>query len=87
MQADACVGPWQQEVSLKSDALQILFRRRVKALEYKGWQIDKDRLNREFTGRKACAVPSPARQIVSSWAIETIPTVEVEERGPEPERV
>lgn len=78
---------WQQEVSLKSDALLILFRRRIKELEDKGWQIDEDRINREFTGRKACAVPSPERQTVRSWAIETIPTVNVEEKGAGPEHV
>nr|WP_180205589.1 aromatic ring-hydroxylating dioxygenase subunit alpha [Pseudomonas sp. SbOxS1]NYU05718.1 aromatic ring-hydroxylating dioxygenase subunit alpha [Pseudomonas sp. SbOxS1] len=69
---------WQQEVSLKSDALQIFFRRRVKELEQNGWRIDEDRLQRDFTGRKACVVPSPERQKVRSWAIETIPTVVTE---------
>lgn len=69
---------WQQEVSLKSDALQIFFRRRVKELEQNGWRIDEDRLGREFTGRKACAVPSPERRQARAWAIETIPLTLVE---------
>lgn len=68
---------WQQEVSLKSDALQISFRKRVQALEQRGWRIDDERLAREFTGRKACAVPSPERRNIRSWAIEPIPVVDI----------
>jgi phenylpropionate dioxygenase-like ring-hydroxylating dioxygenase large terminal subunit len=68
---------WQQEVSLKSDALQISFRKRVHELEKQGWRIDEDRLSREFIGRKACAVPSPERRNVRSWAIEPIPVVDI----------
>lgn len=64
---------WQQEVSLKSDALQISFRKRVQDLERKGWRIDELRLAQEYMGRKACAVPCPERRRVDSWAIEAIP--------------
>ncbi len=64
---------WQQEVSVKSDALQIAFRKRVKELEARGWRIDEERLAREYTGRVACAVPGPARREVVSWAIDAIP--------------
>lgn len=68
---------FQQEVSLKSDALQIAFRRGVQALELRGWRIDEERLARTFTGRMACAVPSPERRHVRAWAIEPIPLVDV----------
>jgi phenylpropionate dioxygenase-like ring-hydroxylating dioxygenase large terminal subunit len=64
---------WQQEVSVKSDALQIAFRKRVQSLEKLGWRIDEDRVAREFTGRTACVVPSPERRSVRAWAIEEIP--------------
>ncbi|WP_414920471.1 hypothetical protein [Pseudomonas sp. IT-P218] len=73
---------WQQEVSLKSGALQIFFRCRVKELEQRGWRIDEDRLEREFTGRTACAVPSSARQEVRVWAIERIPLTLVDATKP-----
>jgi phenylpropionate dioxygenase-like ring-hydroxylating dioxygenase large terminal subunit len=66
---------WQQEVSVKSDALQIAFRQRVKELEGRGWRIDEERLAREFTGRTACAVPGPDRRDIASWAIDAIPVV------------
>ncbi len=68
---------FQQEVSLKSDALQIAFRKDVQALEQRGWRIDEERLARTFTGRKACAVPSPERRQIRAWAIEPIPLVDV----------
>jgi phenylpropionate dioxygenase-like ring-hydroxylating dioxygenase large terminal subunit len=68
---------WQQEVSLKSDALQIAFRKRMQELEQRGWRIDEERLAREFTGRKACAIPSPERRNIRSWAIEPIPVVDI----------
>ena len=68
---------WQQEVSLKSDALQISFRKRVKELEQRGWRIDEACVAREFTGRKACAIPSPERRNSDSWAIEPIPVVDI----------
>jgi len=47
-------------------------------LEQNGRRIDEDRLGREFTGRKACAVPSPGRRQARAWAIETIPLTQVE---------
>ena len=68
---------FQQEVSLKSDALQIAFRKSVQVLEQRGWRIDEERLARTFTGRKACAVPCPERRHVSAWAIEPIPLVDI----------
>ncbi|WP_347555678.1 aromatic ring-hydroxylating dioxygenase subunit alpha [Robbsia sp. KACC 23696] len=66
---------WQQEVSVKSDALQIAFRRRLKELEAKGWRIDEGRIEAEYRGRRACAIPSPARRDATSWAIDAIPVV------------
>lgn len=65
---------WQHEVSVRSDALQIAFRRRLHALEAKGWRIDEARLAAEFAGRKACAVPSPARREGRVLPIEPLPT-------------
>ncbi|WP_285420229.1 aromatic ring-hydroxylating dioxygenase subunit alpha [Pseudomonas sp. efr-133-TYG-5] len=72
---------WQQEVSLKSDALQIALRQRVRELERQGWQIDEARLARDFNGRKACAIPCPERRQSSAWAIEPIPLVDVTAEG------
>ena len=62
---------------MKSDALQIAFRKRVQELKRLGWGVDEERLAREFTGRKACAIPSPERRNISAWAIEPIPVVAI----------
>lgn len=66
---------WQREVSVKSDALQIAYRRRVHELEARGWRIDEARVEREYRGRLACAIPGPARREVNGWAIDAIPVV------------
>jgi hypothetical protein len=66
---------WLQEVSIKSDALQIAFRQKIKELEERGWRIDEVRVEREFTGRTACVVPGPDRRDGGPWAIETIPII------------
>jgi len=68
---------WQEEVSVKSDALQIAFRRRIQALEKRGWAIDDDRLQREFSGRRAAAIACPARKAAASWAIPAVPLREL----------
>ncbi|RKP57833.1 aromatic ring-hydroxylating dioxygenase subunit alpha [Pararobbsia silviterrae] len=64
---------WQREVSVKSDALQIAFRQRLHELEARGWAIDEARVERDFRGRIACVIPSPARRHIKTWAIEPIP--------------
>lgn len=67
---------WQNEVSVKSDALQIAMRQRFREWERQGNAIDSDRIAREFTGRKACAIPCPSRRDTADWAIDAIPIVE-----------
>jgi len=65
---------WQDEVSVKSDALQIAFRRRLRELEASGWRLDDVRIQQEFSGRKACVMPSPERRNTVHWAIAEVPT-------------
>jgi len=65
---------WQEEVSVRSDGLQIAFRKTLKALQSRGWEIDLARMASEFAGRKACAIPCPARRESSAWAIAGVPT-------------
>jgi phenylpropionate dioxygenase-like ring-hydroxylating dioxygenase large terminal subunit len=64
---------WQQEVSVRSDGLQIAFRKRLKELERRGWRIDDARVASEYAGRAACVVPCPQRREGAAWAIEAIP--------------
>ena len=64
---------WREEVSVRSDALQVEFRKRLHALEDRGWKIDSTRIERELRSRSACAVPCPARRTWSSWVLPPIP--------------
>jgi phenylpropionate dioxygenase-like ring-hydroxylating dioxygenase large terminal subunit len=64
---------WREEVTLRSDGLQVAFRRRLREFEARGWKIDSERIGREYRGRRACVLPCPARRTVSSWVLETVP--------------
>lgn len=66
---------WQTEVSVKSDALQIAFRRHLRRMEQAGWRIDLQRLESEYNGRQACAVGCPERRTSEDWAIDEVPCV------------
>lgn len=67
---------WQQEVSVRSDALQIAFRQRLHDLRSRGWQLDEARVEEEFRGRQACAIPCPARsEAPGQWPIPAIPLI------------
>ncbi|WP_313958509.1 aromatic ring-hydroxylating dioxygenase subunit alpha [Novosphingobium sp. 9] len=67
---------WQDEVSVKSDALQIAFRKRLRMWEAVGNKIDESRLDREFRGRRATAIACPARRLTDfNWPIEEVPTL------------
>ncbi len=62
---------WQDEVSVRSDALQIAFRKRL--MDLKKFRIDDVRLHNYYVGKKACAIPSPNRGDKKTWVIDSIP--------------
>ncbi|MDE1140175.1 aromatic ring-hydroxylating dioxygenase subunit alpha [Paraburkholderia tropica] len=69
---------WQSEVSVKSDALQIAFRQRVRALEQRGWlaappgsgEAASEVENRLENKRAINVIACPARRDVSTWALD-----------------
>jgi phenylpropionate dioxygenase-like ring-hydroxylating dioxygenase large terminal subunit len=63
---------WREELTVKTDALQVSYRRKVRSLEAKGWKIDTPRIESEFVGRRACTLPSPARAN-ENFVLETVP--------------
>jgi phenylpropionate dioxygenase-like ring-hydroxylating dioxygenase large terminal subunit len=63
---------WREELTVKTDALQVSYRRKVRSLEAKGWKIDTPRIEAEFVGRRACTLPSPARAS-ENFVLETVP--------------
>ncbi|WP_321889158.1 aromatic ring-hydroxylating dioxygenase subunit alpha [Paraburkholderia bannensis] len=65
----ACVPEgWQSEVSVKSDALQIAFRQRVRALEQRGWLVSE--AAQDDARREVKVIACPARREVNTWALE-----------------
>ena len=68
------------ELSVKSDALQIAYRRlRKKAIE-NGWAIDRKRLQAELSRPGALVIPSPARreqaELERAWVHHEVPMQE-----------
>ncbi|MBQ46791.1 MAG: (2Fe-2S)-binding protein, partial [Zetaproteobacteria bacterium] len=68
-----------EEVSVKSDGLQMHFRRLRKKLYKKGWAIDVDKVNDKVKGRRAVVVPSPERKTPEGqdidWVLPEVPVV------------
>ena len=65
----------RDEVTVKSDALQMEFRRFVRRLESRGWQIDGERLQSDYGDRRAATLPCPARRTSAAWVIDNVPMV------------
>ena len=74
----------RDELALKSDAIQIAFRRKRQEWINRGWAIDLERLAKEGK-RKALKIPCPARRSEpkSRWTFDTVPTVEPKVRAKE----
>lgn len=74
------------ELSVRSDALQIAYRRlRKKALE-NGWAIDRKRIQTELTRQGAVVIPSPARRELAGEERAFVHhEVPVHEKAPAPE--
>jgi hypothetical protein len=66
-----------EELSVKSDGLQIAFRKTRKKFVDMGWSIDQDRLKAEVTGKRAAVIPSPKRtQDPQGWVLSPVPFLE-----------
>ena len=70
---------WREELTVRTDALQVSYRRKVRELESRGWKVDTRRIEAEFRGRRACVLPSPGRADPGqSFVLETVPFTGVE---------
>ena len=70
------------ELSVRSDSLQIAYRRlRRKALQ-NGWALDRTRIQKELTRPGATVIPSPARreqaELERAWVHHEVPVQEAE---------
>ena len=85
------VPAFEDELSIKSDALQIAFRKRRHEYIERGWAIDTDGVREKGGERRAMTIPSPDRSTVpdNEWVIDTVPLTEsLQPPGlvPEPKR-
>ena len=62
-----------EEVTVRSDQLQMEFRRMVRKFEARGWLIDSERLAREFEGKRAVTLPCPGRREHKPWVLDNLP--------------
>lgn len=72
------------ELHVKSDSVQIAYRKtRQKALA-KGWAIDMHRIQAEYSRHQAVVIPSPARrdnpELANAWVLKEVPTHHGEEK-------
>ncbi len=65
------------ELHVRSDALQISFRRIRNECLDKGWGIDTHLIQTEFSNKKAVVIPSPARreipELAQAWVMKEVP--------------
>ncbi len=67
------------ELSVKSDAIQIAYRKMRQKYIDKGWQVDTHRIKAEYGRQHAVVIPSPARkeipELAKAWVLKEVPTV------------
>jgi phenylpropionate dioxygenase-like ring-hydroxylating dioxygenase large terminal subunit len=64
------------DFSVSTDAIQLVYRRRMKEWANRGWRIDGDRAAALQAKGQLLVVPSPARREARAWQFESVPLVE-----------
>lgn len=68
------------ELHVKSDNLQIAYRKLRNSLLEKGWGIDMHKIRSELTGRTFTVIPSPSRrevpELARAWVMKEVPTTQ-----------
>ena len=72
------------ELSVKSDALQIAFRRACQRYKDRGWAIDNEQVRARDPEQRAMSIPSVKRTEASRdhWVIDTVPLTEPRHQRP-----
>jgi phenylpropionate dioxygenase-like ring-hydroxylating dioxygenase large terminal subunit len=63
------------DFSVKSDAIQLVYRRYLQDWELRGWRIDSEALYREHPASRLHVIPSPGRRDSRNWVFDTVPLV------------
>ena len=70
------------ELSVRSDSLQIAYRRLRRKAQQNGWALDRTRIQKELTRPGATVIPSPARrelaELERAWVHHEVPVQEAE---------
>jgi hypothetical protein len=73
------------ELSVKSDGIQIAYRRMRQKYIDMGWQIDIHRIKREYGRQQAVVIPSPARrevpELAKAWVLKEVPTTQIDKEN------
>jgi hypothetical protein len=68
------------ELHVKSDNLQIAYRKLRNKLLAKGWGIDMHKIRSELTGRTFVVIPSPTRrevpELAHAWVMKEVPSIQ-----------
>jgi phenylpropionate dioxygenase-like ring-hydroxylating dioxygenase large terminal subunit len=68
------------ELHVKSDAIQIAYRKMRNKYIEKGWGIDMHKIRSELTGRMFTVIPSPSRkevpELANAWVMKQVPTTQ-----------
>jgi hypothetical protein len=67
------------ELHVKSDLIQIAYRKTRQKFIDMGWGIDRHKITSEYTHHQAVVIPSPARrevpELASAWVMKEVPTM------------
>ncbi|MDH3978119.1 MAG: aromatic ring-hydroxylating dioxygenase subunit alpha [Gammaproteobacteria bacterium] len=66
-----------KELMVPADKCILMYRKRLKGWEAKGWRIDSEEVRRNEK-KVAYAIPSPARREIKGWVLDSIPLVDGE---------
>jgi phenylpropionate dioxygenase-like ring-hydroxylating dioxygenase large terminal subunit len=60
-------------LSVRTDAIQLAYRRRLDEWQAGGWRIDAAALHRERPGERLHMLPSPGRRETRNWVFDSVP--------------
>jgi len=67
-------GP-TDDLSVKADRIQMVYRDKIKEWEARGWRIDTETINAGYPGKDLYVIPSPQRRQSGNWVFETVPMI------------
>jgi phenylpropionate dioxygenase-like ring-hydroxylating dioxygenase large terminal subunit len=74
------------DLSVKADKIQIVYREQLKAWEAKGWRIDCEALRAGYPGKEVHVIPSPQRRESGNWVFNTVPLIPSANESPAEEQ-